>query len=165
MIPRACYLGLTLAQPFLVETSTAWVLNSAGSEHSQIRTSLIGAYVLVYLGLAVSGSLPLVRWSILSNHCLAGYTHALLPEDRATCHLGTSQSYKLHFPTPFTSRLSDRACRFSYDLGECRYRAHSIRHSRSARSLGQLHLCSNLSVPDRARHWCRNGPCAWCCTW
>ncbi|KAF1936055.1 hypothetical protein EJ02DRAFT_438797, partial [Clathrospora elynae] len=44
VLPRACYLGLTLAQPFLVTTSTAWVLDAPDSQQSQTRTSLIGAY-------------------------------------------------------------------------------------------------------------------------
>ncbi|KAF2259644.1 hypothetical protein CC78DRAFT_474996 [Lojkania enalia] len=57
MIPRACFLGLTLAQPFLVRTATAWVSNPTGSQHSQMRASLISAYVLVYLGLAVTYAL------------------------------------------------------------------------------------------------------------
>ncbi|KAF2023756.1 hypothetical protein EK21DRAFT_80114 [Setomelanomma holmii] len=57
ILPRACFLGLTLAQPFLVETSTAWVSNTKDSRHSRIGASLIGAYVLVYLGLAVTYAL------------------------------------------------------------------------------------------------------------
>ncbi|KAJ5654813.1 hypothetical protein N7490_001816 [Penicillium lividum] len=55
VIPRACYLGLTLAQAFLVERATALVSNSEATQQS--KNAIVGAYVLVYLGLAVTYSL------------------------------------------------------------------------------------------------------------
>ncbi|THC88453.1 hypothetical protein EYZ11_012101 [Aspergillus tanneri] len=50
--------GLTLAQAFLVETATASVSNPKATQQSQ--NALVGAYVLVYLGIAVSRSLPFI---------------------------------------------------------------------------------------------------------
>ncbi|KAJ5195611.1 uncharacterized protein N7498_009049 [Penicillium cinerascens] len=55
ILPRACFLGLTLAQAFLVETATASVSNPKAAQQSQ--NALVGAYVLVYLGLAVTYAL------------------------------------------------------------------------------------------------------------
>ncbi|KAL4815805.1 hypothetical protein BDW67DRAFT_185524 [Aspergillus spinulosporus] len=55
ILPRACFLGLTLAQAFLVKTATAAVSNPRTAQQTQ--NSLVGAYVLVYLGMAVSRSL------------------------------------------------------------------------------------------------------------
>ncbi|KAE8153728.1 P-loop containing nucleoside triphosphate hydrolase protein [Aspergillus avenaceus] len=55
VLPRACYLGLTLAQAFLVERATALVSNSEATQRA--KNAVVGAYVLVYLGLAVTYSL------------------------------------------------------------------------------------------------------------
>ncbi|KAL6886032.1 P-loop containing nucleoside triphosphate hydrolase protein [Trichoderma evansii] len=52
IIPRACFLALTLAQAFLVETATASLSDPEATQQS--HSGLVGAYVLVYLGLAVT---------------------------------------------------------------------------------------------------------------
>ncbi|KAJ5301233.1 hypothetical protein N7508_006096 [Penicillium antarcticum] len=66
ILPRACFLSLTLAQAFLVETATASVSNPKATQQSQ--NALVGAYVLVYLGMAVSRSLPLIDPEV--TYCL-----------------------------------------------------------------------------------------------
>lgn len=55
MIPRLCVTAFTFAQPFLVETTIGFVGDeNAKSYHGR---GLIGAWALVYLGIAVSKTL------------------------------------------------------------------------------------------------------------
>lgn len=52
IIPRLCQTAFTFAQPFMIETTVNFVGES--SPNSTYGKGLIGAWVLVYLGLAVS---------------------------------------------------------------------------------------------------------------
>lgn len=76
IIPRTCFLALTLAQSFLVSTATAWISNPTSSQYFQKRGALIGAYALVYLGLAVS-LFPLLSLCPLSDSTFWQVTFAL----------------------------------------------------------------------------------------
>lgn len=54
MLPRLCVTAFTFAQPFLVETTIRFVGDeNADAYHGK---GLIGAWALVYLGIAVSKS-------------------------------------------------------------------------------------------------------------
>lgn len=53
MFPRLCVLGLQLAQPFLIQESVSYVEAARGPESRNIGYGLIGAYGLVYIGIAV----------------------------------------------------------------------------------------------------------------
>lgn len=52
VLPRLCLIGFTFAQPFMINTLTNWVQDNDASKSS--GNGLIGAYGLVYLGMAVS---------------------------------------------------------------------------------------------------------------
>ncbi|CAG8907277.1 unnamed protein product [Penicillium egyptiacum] len=52
--PRLAYSCFTFAQPFLITATVNYIGGSPGSEPKIYGTGLIGAYILVYLGLAVS---------------------------------------------------------------------------------------------------------------
>lgn len=56
MLPRLCMTAFTFAQPFLVNTTIKYVSEkNANVYHGK---GLIGAWALVYLGIAVGDSLP-----------------------------------------------------------------------------------------------------------
>ncbi|KAL4958875.1 ABC transporter [Aspergillus stella-maris] len=55
VLPRLALMGFTFCQPFLVNATVSWVNNPDAPPDS--GKALIGAYALVYMGLAVSSSL------------------------------------------------------------------------------------------------------------
>ncbi|KAL4962566.1 ABC transporter [Aspergillus stella-maris] len=55
VLPRLVLMGFTLCQPFLVNATVSWVANTDAPP--DFGKALIGAYALVYVGLAVSTSL------------------------------------------------------------------------------------------------------------
>jgi hypothetical protein len=52
-IPRLAYIGFTFAQPFLVHRATEYMSEPAGPNIYKIGGGLIGAYAIVYVGIAV----------------------------------------------------------------------------------------------------------------
>lgn len=54
VIPRLFLIGFKFSQPFLVERVTDYLTQPEGENDAAIGYSLIGAYGLVYIGLAVS---------------------------------------------------------------------------------------------------------------
>lgn len=59
VLPRLCLTGFTFAQPFMINTLTNWIQETDAPESS--GKWMIGAYALVYLGLAVSAELVNAR--------------------------------------------------------------------------------------------------------
>jgi hypothetical protein len=51
--PRLAYSCFTFAQPFLITATLKYIGDPSASEPKFYGTGLIGAYILVYLGLAV----------------------------------------------------------------------------------------------------------------
>jgi ATP-binding cassette subfamily C (CFTR/MRP) protein 1 len=53
LVPRLAFVGFSLAQPYLIKTTIAYITN-----HSRLPGNygygLVGAYALCYMGLAVS---------------------------------------------------------------------------------------------------------------
>ncbi|KAL4912842.1 hypothetical protein BDW62DRAFT_206085 [Aspergillus aurantiobrunneus] len=56
VIPRLAYVGFTFAQPFLVHRATRYMSEPAGPNIYKIGGGLIGAYTIVYVGIAASQS-------------------------------------------------------------------------------------------------------------
>lgn len=52
VLPRLCLTGFTFAQPFMINTLTDWIQDKDAPESS--GKGMIGAYGLIYLGMAVS---------------------------------------------------------------------------------------------------------------
>lgn len=57
-IPKICQIGFTYTQPFLVELGIGLAATPRGGYADNIGYGLIGAYAIVYTGIAVSLSLP-----------------------------------------------------------------------------------------------------------
>jgi hypothetical protein len=53
VFPRLCYIGFTFAQPFLVSATLSWSEHPEGSDDADEGYGLIGAWFLVYVGIAV----------------------------------------------------------------------------------------------------------------
>lgn len=51
--PRLCFLGFSFAQPFLINRAILFASSPDAPENRNVGYGLIGAYVLVYVGLAV----------------------------------------------------------------------------------------------------------------
>jgi hypothetical protein len=51
--PRLCLLGFTFAQPFLINQTVIFVSQSVEEATQNTGYGLIGAFALVYIGLAV----------------------------------------------------------------------------------------------------------------
>lgn len=76
VVPRLCLTAFTFAQPFLINKTLNYVDDQ--SPNSDYGKGLIGAWALVYLGLAVSvppalDSLP-IHSSLMLRRCRARYT-------------------------------------------------------------------------------------------
>jgi ATP-binding cassette subfamily C (CFTR/MRP) protein 1 len=56
MVPKFCYVALSLSQTYLIQSAVDYV-QDADSTDSNPGYGLIGAFALVYIGLAVSRSL------------------------------------------------------------------------------------------------------------
>ncbi len=52
--PRLCLLGFSFAQPFLINRAILFASSPDTLENRNVGYGLIGAYVLVYVGIAVS---------------------------------------------------------------------------------------------------------------
>jgi ATP-binding cassette, subfamily C (CFTR/MRP), member 1 len=50
-VPRLCLTGFTYAQPFMITALTNWI--DSKDEPENLGQAMIGAYALVYLGMAV----------------------------------------------------------------------------------------------------------------
>lgn len=57
-IPKLCYIGFTYAQPFLITQAIALASTPEIQRYDNLGYGLIGAYVIVYTGIAVSLSEP-----------------------------------------------------------------------------------------------------------
>ena len=53
MIPRLCFTGFIFAQPFLINRIILFVAQPTDESSSNVAAGLIGATVLVYVGIAV----------------------------------------------------------------------------------------------------------------
>lgn len=53
IFPRLCFIGFTFCQPFLISATLAWVERDSDSNNTNQGYGLIGAWFLVYVGLAV----------------------------------------------------------------------------------------------------------------
>jgi hypothetical protein len=53
ILPRACLTALTFCQPFLINRAITLSQEAINNETTQIGYGLIGAYALVYVGIAV----------------------------------------------------------------------------------------------------------------
>jgi hypothetical protein len=56
VVPRLAYTGFTYAQPFLVQRATEYMSEPSGPNTYNIGGGLIAAYVIVYVGIAVSNT-------------------------------------------------------------------------------------------------------------
>ncbi|EFY89104.1 multidrug resistance protein MDR, putative [Metarhizium acridum CQMa 102] len=56
IIPRLCFTGFTFAQPFLVSSVVSFVGEPEEQQAAQVAASLVGATMLVYVGIAVSNA-------------------------------------------------------------------------------------------------------------
>ncbi|KAF4958674.1 hypothetical protein FGADI_2224 [Fusarium gaditjirri] len=52
--PRLCFIGFTFCQPFLISATLAWAENDSDSDDMDKGYGLIGAWFLVFMGLAVT---------------------------------------------------------------------------------------------------------------
>lgn len=52
-IPKLCQIAFVFTQPLLVERAIAFAATPSTREHNNVGYGLIGAYVLVYFGIAV----------------------------------------------------------------------------------------------------------------
>lgn len=54
VFPRLCFIGFTFAQPFLISTTLEWAESDGNADDADQGYGLIGAWFLVYVGIAVS---------------------------------------------------------------------------------------------------------------
>ncbi|KAF5565087.1 multidrug resistance [Fusarium phyllophilum] len=54
IFPRLCFIGFTFCQPFLISATLAWAENDSESDDMNQGYGLIGAWFLVFMGLAVT---------------------------------------------------------------------------------------------------------------
>ncbi|KAJ4116110.1 hypothetical protein NW768_011082 [Fusarium equiseti] len=54
VFPRLCFIGFTFCQPFLISATLAWVERDSDSDDTNQGYGLIGAWFLVFVGLAVT---------------------------------------------------------------------------------------------------------------
>ncbi|KAH7237781.1 P-loop containing nucleoside triphosphate hydrolase protein [Fusarium redolens] len=54
IFPRLCFIGFTFCQPFLISATLEWAGNSSDSDDMNQGYGLIGAWFLVFMGLAVT---------------------------------------------------------------------------------------------------------------
>lgn len=54
IVPRIALITFTLCQPFLIATTVNWIGSEVTTETKGYGQSLVGAYVIVYFGMAVS---------------------------------------------------------------------------------------------------------------
>ncbi|KAF5682935.1 major facilitator family transporter [Fusarium denticulatum] len=54
VFPRLCFIGFTFCQPFLISATLAWAENDSDSDDMNQGYGLIGAWFLVFMGLAVT---------------------------------------------------------------------------------------------------------------
>ncbi|KAG4256700.1 hypothetical protein FPRO03_03710 [Fusarium proliferatum] len=54
IFPRLCFIGFTFCQPFLISATLAWAENDSDSDDMNQGYGLIGAWFLVFMGLAVT---------------------------------------------------------------------------------------------------------------
>lgn len=54
IVPRIALIAFTLCQPFLISTTVTWMGSDVTTETKGYGQSLVGAYVIVYFGMAVS---------------------------------------------------------------------------------------------------------------
>lgn len=54
VLPRLCYTGFTFAQPFLISRALDYAGQREAANSHNIAYGLIGAYAIVYIGIAVS---------------------------------------------------------------------------------------------------------------
>ncbi|RBR18642.1 uncharacterized protein FIESC28_05919 [Fusarium coffeatum] len=54
VFPRLCFIGFTFCQPFLISATLAWVESDKNSDDTSKGYGLIGAWFLVFVGLAVT---------------------------------------------------------------------------------------------------------------
>ncbi|EED20873.1 multidrug resistance protein, putative [Talaromyces stipitatus ATCC 10500] len=54
VVPRLCFTGFTFAQPFLIDAVTKYLQNSASEANLSQGHLLILAYIIVYIGIAIS---------------------------------------------------------------------------------------------------------------
>ena len=53
ILPRLCFIGFTFCQPFLISATLAWVESDDRSDDTSQGYGLIGAWFIVFVGLAV----------------------------------------------------------------------------------------------------------------
>lgn len=53
IFPRLCFIGFTFCQPFLISATLSWAEKDADSNDMNQGYGLIGAWFLVFIGLAV----------------------------------------------------------------------------------------------------------------
>jgi hypothetical protein len=54
VFPRLCFIGFTFCQPFLISATLAWAERDSDADDMSQGYGLIGAWFLVFVGLAVS---------------------------------------------------------------------------------------------------------------
>lgn len=54
VFPRLCFIGFTFCQPFLISATLTWAERDSNSDDASQGYGLIGAWFLVFVGLAVS---------------------------------------------------------------------------------------------------------------
>jgi hypothetical protein len=57
VLPRALQVGFVFAQPFLVDTTVSWIQDAEGPNVQNEGYGLIGAFAIVYIGIAVGESI------------------------------------------------------------------------------------------------------------
>ncbi len=59
IFPRLCLIGFSFAQPFLINRAILFANSPDTLENRNVGYGLVGAYFLVYIGIAVSFKLPI----------------------------------------------------------------------------------------------------------
>lgn len=62
VLPRLCLTAFNFCQPFLINRAVTFSEQSTTTQTSNIGYGLIGAYVLVYVGIAVRSNLEAMPW-------------------------------------------------------------------------------------------------------
>jgi hypothetical protein len=94
IIPRLCLTAFTFCQPFLITATVDFMGNPTTPESKKYGQALVGAYVLVFLGVAVGAKSGVKTTAILSYEI--GFKGSVLPP-----------SIPLSYYDTIWSRLSD----------------------------------------------------------
>ncbi|KAH8664569.1 ABC transporter [Xylariales sp. PMI_506] len=99
VVPKLCYVGLSVSQTYLIQTTVSWVQEAESPTSKSRGYGLIGAFAFVYIGLALTMGwsshltfrlMTMIRGSLVSviYAKLTGLQHANIKESAAMTLLG-----------------------------------------------------------------------------